>query len=302
LHTAGAPVALRLKAVTGPGGMRADGADMALFEVEAIDAEGRRNPVALDMVDFKLEGPAEWRGGIAQGPDNYILKTSLPVEGGVNRVLVRSTTRPGAITLRASAQGMQPAAVTLQSHAVPQQGGLADGSAADGLPSYLERGPTPAGPSFKVSRVSVGVASTTAGSNDAAAARTIDDDETTGWTSSQEAGKRWIAYELENPATLTAASLRLSGWRERSYPIRITVDGQEVFAGDTPKSLGYVTLPLRPVHGSSVKIELTGPTVDSDALKLTEVDANAVPDTGANRAPRGVLSIIEAEFYENPKK
>jgi len=302
LHTAGAPVALRLKAVTGPGGMRADGADMALFEVEAIDAEGRRNPVALDMVDFKLEGPAEWRGGIAQGPDNYILKTSLPVEGGVNRVLVRSTTRPGAITLRVSAQGMQAAAVTLPSHAIPQQGGLAAGSAADGLPSYLERGPTPAGPSFKVSRVSVGVASTTAGSDDAAAARTIDDDETTGWTSSQQAGKRWIAYELENPATLTAASLRLSGWRERSYPIRITVDGEEVFAGDTPKSLGYVTLPLRPVHGSSVKIELTGPTVDSDALKLTEVDANAVPDTGANRAPRGVLSIIEAEFYENPRK
>jgi beta-galactosidase len=94
----------------------------------------------------------------------------------------------------------------------------------------------------------------------------------------------------------------LSGWRERSYPIRITIDGEEVFAGDTPKSLGYVTLPLRPVHGSSVKIELTGPTVDSDALKLAEVDASAVPDTGANRAPRGVLSIIEAEFYENPRK
>lgn len=302
LRTAGAPAALRLKAITGPAGMRADGADMALFEVEVVDAEGRRNPIALDMVDFKLEGPAEWRGGIAQGPGNYILKTSLPVEGGVNRVLVRSTTRAGAITLRATAQGLQPATVTLQSHPVAQQGGLAPGRAADGLPSYLERGPTPAGPSYKVSRVSVGVASTMAGSNDEAAVKTIDDDETTSWTSSTEAGKRWIAYELENPATLTAASLRLSGWRERSYPIRITVDGQEVFAGETPKGLGYVTLPLRPVHGSSVRIELTGPTVDSDALKLTEVDANAVPDTGANRAPRGVLSIIEAEFYETPGK
>jgi beta-galactosidase len=125
LHTAGAPVALRLKAITGPGGMRADGADMTLFEVETVDIEGRRNPVALDMVDFKLEGPAEWRGGIAQGPGNYILKTSLPVEGGVNRVLVRSTTRAGAITLHASAQGLQPAAVTLQSLEVPLQGGLA---------------------------------------------------------------------------------------------------------------------------------------------------------------------------------
>jgi beta-galactosidase len=301
LQTAGAPAALRLKAITGPHGLRADGADMALFEVEVVDAQGRRNPIALDMVDFRLDGPAEWRGGIAQGPGNYILKTSLPVEGGVNRVLVRSTTRAGAITLAASAAGLQPASVSLQSHAVAQQGGLAPGSAADGLPSYLGRGPTPAGPSFTASRISVAVAGTTAGSNADAAASTIDDDETTSWTSSPEGGKRWIAYQLEKPALLTAASLRLSGWRERSYPIRITVDGQEVFAGDTPKSLGYVTLPLRPVHGSSVRIELTGPTVDSDALKLTEVDANAVPDTGANRAPRGVLSIIEAEFYEPAK-
>jgi beta-galactosidase len=302
LQTAGAPTALRLKAVTGPTGMRADGADLALFEVEAVDANGRRNPIALNMVDFKLEGPAEWRGGIAQGPDNYILKTSLPVEGGVNRVLLRSTAQAGAITLRASADGLQPASVTLLSHAVPQNGGLASGSAADGLPSYLERGPTPAGPSFRVSRTSVGVVSTAAGSNDEAAVKTIDDDETTSWTSSGEAGKRWIAYELEHPAILTAASFKLSGWRERSYPIRITVDDQEVFTGETPKSLGYVTLPLKPVQGSTVKVELTGATLDSDALKITELDPNAVRDTGANRAPRGVLSIVEAEFYETPRK
>jgi len=302
LRTAGEPVALRLKAITAPSGLRADGADLALFEVEAVDAKGQRNPIALNMVNFKLEGPAEWRGGIAQGPDNYILATTLPVEGGVNRVLVRSTAQAGEITLRATAEGLQPATVTLRSHAVSQNGGLAVTSAADGLPAYLKRGPTPAGSSYRVSRVSVGIASASAGSNDDAAVKTIDDDETTAWTSSAEAGKRWISYELEHPATLTAASFKLSGWRERSYPIRITVDGQEVWTGDTPKSLGYVTLPLKPVQGSSVKVELTGATVDSDALKLTEVKPNAVPDTGANRAPRGVLSIVEAEFYEAPGK
>lgn len=226
----------------------------------------------------------------------------MPVEGGVNRVLVRSAAQAGEITLRATAEGLQPATVTLRSHAVSQNGGLAVTSAADGLPAYLKRGPTPAGSSYRVSRVSVGIASTSAGSNDDAAVKTIDDDETTAWTSSAEAGKRWISYELEHPATLTAASFKLSGWRERSYPIRITVDGQEVWTGDTPKSLGYVTLPLKPVQGSSVKVELTGATVDSDALKLTEVKPNAVPDTGANRAPRGVLSIVEAEFYEAPGK
>jgi len=302
MSTAGAPAALRLKAIANPSGMRADGADLALFEVEVVDANGQRNPIALNLVDFRLEGPAEWRGGIAQGPDNYILKTTLPVEGGVNRVLVRSTTQAGEITLRASADGLQSATASVRSKTIRQSGGLAAGSAADGLPSYLERGPTPAGPSFKISRVPVGVTDTTAGSHQDAAARTIDDDETTSWTSGAKADERWISYRLEHPATLTAASFKLSGWRERSYPMRITVDGQEVWAGDTPKSLGYVTLPLKPVQGSTVKVELTGATIDSDALKLNEVAPNAVPDTGANRAPRGVLSIVEAEFYEAPRK
>jgi len=35
------------------------------------------------MIHFDLKGPAEWRGGIAQGPENYILSKDLPVEGGV---------------------------------------------------------------------------------------------------------------------------------------------------------------------------------------------------------------------------
>ena len=59
---------------------KADGADLALIEVEVIDSQGRRCPTALDTVHFALSGPAQWRGGIAQGPDNFILAQSLPVE------------------------------------------------------------------------------------------------------------------------------------------------------------------------------------------------------------------------------
>ena len=51
------------------------------------------------MLEFELDGAAEWRGGMAQGPDNYILSTQLPVECGVNRVLIRSLTTPGRIKL-----------------------------------------------------------------------------------------------------------------------------------------------------------------------------------------------------------
>ena len=58
----------------------ADGADMALIDVEVVDAQGNRCPTALNPIQFEVTGPAEWRGGIAQGPDNCILSIMLPLE------------------------------------------------------------------------------------------------------------------------------------------------------------------------------------------------------------------------------
>jgi beta-galactosidase len=298
VSTAGAPAALRLTARTAPAGLRADGADLALLEVDVIDAAGRRNPIALDMVDFKVDGPAEWRGGIAQGPDNYILAKSLPVEGGVNRVLLRSTTQAGDIVVTASAAGLRGATLTLHSLPVKVAGGLATPLAGASLPSRLGRGPTPSTPSYKVSRIAAQISAVAAGSNAEAAANSFDDDETTSWTSAKGADQAWIAYTLARPALLTEATFKLAGWRERSYPLRITVDGQEVYQGETPKNLGYVTLPLKPVRGSVVRIELVGLASENDAFKLVEVANQAITDTGANRTSTGVLSIVEAEFYE----
>lgn len=295
--TAGPPVALRLTALNAPAGLRADGADLALIEVEAVDERGRRNPIALNVVDFKLDGPAEWRGGIAQGPDNYILARSLPLEGGVNRVLVRSTTDSGRITVTASGSGFKPATLELTSHPVGVTGGLSKLPASAALPVFLERGPTPASPSYKISRVPVGIVHATAGSNIEDAGKSYDDDETSTWISAADTDA-WIAYELERTVTLTEAVLKLTGWRERSYPVRITIDGQEVYKGDTPKSLGYVTLPLKPVSGRVIRIELTGSASDADSHKLQEVTNQANTDTGAGRVSRRVLSIVEAEFYE----
>jgi beta-galactosidase len=300
LASAGAPAALRLTATTSPRGLQADGADVALVQVEVVDGQGRRNPLALDMVTFDLQGPAEWRGGIAQGPDNYVLARALPVEGGVNRVLVRSSTQAGKIVVRASAAGLAAAELTLDSKAVAVQDGLAKQMPSDGLPLYLERGPTPSTPSFKVSRVAVPVASAEAASNAGDAAKSFDDDETTLWASKPGLGTPAITYRLAEPATLNEIVLKLSGWRERSYPLRVTVDGVEVYSGMTPKSLGYVTLPLKPRRGSSVKVELNGVAEENNVIKLTEVANQAIVDTGANQTPKGVLSIVEIEFYRAP--
>jgi beta-galactosidase len=297
LASAGKPAALRLTRVAAPHALRADGADLALLQVEVVDAQGRRNPVALDTVHFDLQGPAEWRGGIAQGPHNHILDRDLPVEGGVNRVFVRSTTQPGKIVVRASAPGLAPAELSIEAAPVQVAAGLAPPPAS--LPLFLGRGPTPATPSFKVSRVAVPVASIEAASNPEDAGNTIDDDETTKWTSKPGAGVS-ITYKLAREAQLREVELKLTGWRERSYPLRVYVDGEEVYKGVTPKSLGYVILPLKERKGSTVRIALDGAVDEEGAIKLSEVANQANVDTGGKATSKGALSIVEAEFYELP--
>ncbi|HYX41718.1 MAG TPA: DUF4982 domain-containing protein, partial [Pyrinomonadaceae bacterium] len=123
-QTAGQPFAIRLTPHTSPVGLRADGADVVLVDVEVIDAKGQRCPTALNLINFSLVGPAEWRGGIAQGPDNYILAKSLPVENGVNRVIIRATPQAGKIVVRATADGLKPAAIEVVSRPVQVQDGL----------------------------------------------------------------------------------------------------------------------------------------------------------------------------------
>ena len=83
-------VALRLTPITGPGGLRADGSDVALIDVEAVDAKGERCPTFQKRVDFAVEGPGVWRGGYNSGKINSINNTYLDLECGINRVAVRS--------------------------------------------------------------------------------------------------------------------------------------------------------------------------------------------------------------------
>jgi beta-galactosidase len=300
--TAGQPAAVRLTAHTGPRGLRADGADVALVDVEVIDADGNRCPVALNTINFSLSGPAEWRGGIAQGPDNYILSKSLPVENGVNRIIIRSTTKMGKVVLTASAEGLKPALVELVARPVRVEGGLSTELPDAGLASYLGRGPTPAGPSFKVSRRSVTIARVTAGSNEARAARSFDDDETTEWASDGKLPNGWIEFGLARPASVGEVTLKLSGWRTQSYPVRILAGGRVVFEGSTPRSLGYVTFAFPPVTTESIRVELTGGASNRDAFgNIIEIPGTPDPQSAAGKGgAKNTLSIIEAEIYERP--
>jgi hypothetical protein len=253
----------------------------------------------MDLVDFDLTGPAEWRGGIAQGPDNYILAKSLPVECGVNRVIVRAGREAGKIKITARAGSLRSGSLELTSQPVETTGGLFANLTEAGLPSYLGRGPTPSSPSYRATRRAIAVLSAEAGANEEKASASFDDDETTAWANNNQLKTAWIAYDFGQPTRVDEAVLKLTGWRQKSYPLRITLDGNEVFRGATPKTLGYVTLPLKPSTGKTLKIELMDAATSQDAFNIVELSsAKENASTGADRVGPGTLSIVEAEFYQ----
>ena len=330
VETVGAPVALRLKARTGPRGFVMDGADIALVDVEVVDAKGRRVPTANDKVAFTLAGPAEWRGGIAQGDssgkpratvarqedaipgttptagtardeDNYILSKTLPVEGGINRVLLRAGATRGTVTVTATAPGLKPATLVVPTVAAAKvEGGLSRAFAEDAQPGLLTRGPTPATPSYRVSRMTFMPSSIVAGSRQADAGKSVDDNELTHWVSDGTPAAAWIEYRFDKPVTLSEIDLKLVGWRSRAYPLRITLDGKEVWKGETDRQLGYANVAFAPATGSVLRLTQTAPTQDRDAFgKIVELGtAKQSGDTGAEAvAPGWRLAIVEADFH-----
>ncbi|TDH29080.1 glycoside hydrolase family 2 protein [Segetibacter sp. 3557_3] len=300
IHTAGEPAGLRLTAVKRPTPFVADGHDLALVEVEVIDAKGSRCPTALNMITYDLKGAGEWRGGMAMGPGNYVLEKSFPVENGVNRFLVRSTTNPGVITITANAEGLKSASINLSTKAFPVTNGLTQVLPSAGLPTRLERGPTPSTPSFNVTRTPINIIGAVAGANTDTAAMSYDDNELSDWVNDGKLSTAWIEYELERAATISEICVKLNNFRSRVYPLVITVDGKEAFRGLTKPSLGYYTIKCKPQTGKRVKIQLADVSkVQGEDLGV-EVSGKKLDDGVArdDKDAKGTLSIIELEVYE----
>jgi beta-galactosidase len=125
LPTAGPAVALKLTPIAGPKGLQADGEDIVLIDVEAIDAKGQRCPTDDARVDFTCAGPGIWRGGYNSGKLDSTNNLYLNTECGINRVAVRSTLTPGTITVTAKRDGLKPAQVQVTSKTVAVTDGIA---------------------------------------------------------------------------------------------------------------------------------------------------------------------------------
>ena len=335
IETVGKPVALKMHWVEAPETFRADGSDIRIAEIEAVDKNGQRHPLAHDMVTFNVTGNGEYLGGISgvvseeekamnaaaqpategeitsegghSKDTNGVLSKELMLEAGVIRVMVRSTTTAGNITLTAESSGYKTASLTATTTAVPVKDGFyvdAQGKAIEAawqeeLPADLSRGETPLTASYKQALKGVAIKSVEAGSAAADVANMYDDNEKSQWQSDGHLENAWVTFQLERPATIKQISVRLLDFRKNSYPLEVTTaDGTVIWTGYTPKGLGNVCLNIdKPVKSATYKIRMLGPATVKEAFgSMTELAAKKNVSTKAAKSNK--LSIIEIEFNE----
>ncbi len=300
LQTAGEPHHLQVDVLTGPNGLQADGADMALVTFQVVDAEGRRCPTDHRSVSFTLEGEATWMGGIGPGERNLVGSTTLPVECGVNRALIQSTTQKGKVRLTASAEGLQPVTLEWKSGSPVQSAHIAPFTLKN------ERDATPAGESYHDLLRTIEPVAIHAGTGDSLAMLSHDDNENTEWKNDGTLATGWIRYELAQPERVDLLSLKLTGWRMRSYPLEIVdQDGGILWQGSTPQSLGYVSLPLscsKPIR--SLTIRLKGAAEEQEAFgQVVELAAPVAGELDLFKAKDGdqvrqELRIVECDLLQ----
>lgn len=336
LVTAGKPDHLKVTTIQDPEGFKADGADMALVQVEVVDREGRRCPLDNRMLHFSLQGEGEWLGGIAtpQGRngfkglihesdsterqqrrksglldasdaenvfDNYIRKKDLPVECGINRILVRSTPTAGTMTITVSTDGLDPASVTLSTNQVNQEHDLPSYT----LPIRTDRGETPSSPSYTPVFETVKVISATAGSHQSEVSNSFDDNERSEWKSDGKEENAWVTYHLASKTEVDVISIKLTGWRNKRYPLSVYAGKKLVWSGWSYPTLGYCYLPIgKPVRAKELTIRMTGPeqTVgeNSDTAELAGGKANALDRVKSSKGSVS-LRIVEVDLLKKVK-
>ena len=297
LEKTGEAASLRLTPIENPTGWKADGNDIALVQVEVVDKEGRRCPLDNRLVKFSLSGPAEWRGGVAKGTGNHALCDTLPVECGINRVMLRSLTKAGTVTLTARAEGMADAAITLSTAPISTEGGLTTYRPSDGLKSRLDRGETPAEPSFSQWRREVQIVSAEAGSgNDPRLS--YDTFENTSWESRNDRDSAWITYTLAEDTQIDDICIKTKGFRMTTYPIAVYAGDVKVWEGWTPKALSFIHIPLKNApKARTYTIRSIGSSTTKDAFgNVQELDSR---NNDKKEKGNYALKIIEIEFLKN---
>jgi beta-galactosidase len=106
--------------------INADGEDVAVFTVAALDAQGRVVPVAQNAINFSIAGPGKIIG-VGNGdptchePDTFVVADakrdpawSRSLFNGLAQVIVQSTQEPGELKLTAASEGLTSATAVVR--------------------------------------------------------------------------------------------------------------------------------------------------------------------------------------------
>ncbi|MEG2127224.1 MAG: beta-galactosidase GalB [Bacteroides sp.] len=113
--TAGKPDHIEL--VADRNEIAADGKDLSFVTVKVVDKDGHLCPTAANEISFQVKGAGTYRAG-ANGDAASLESFQTPkmkAFSGMMTAIVQSTEKSGAITLRATAKGLKPGVLTLQS-------------------------------------------------------------------------------------------------------------------------------------------------------------------------------------------
>jgi len=99
--------------------IKANNQDISLVTVQIVDKKGRMVPTANNLVTFSISNDGKIIGACNGDPACHVpeSKTIYPAFNGLLMVYVQSSFAPGPITLKAEAQGLEKAKVTIEAQA-----------------------------------------------------------------------------------------------------------------------------------------------------------------------------------------
>lgn len=115
IHTAGKPA--RIELVPDRKSITADGKDLCFVTVRIVDKDGNLVPHADNLITFSLSGEGSLAGVDNGDPVSHasFRANNRNAFNGLALAVLKSTGKAGTITFKATADGLQPAAVTISS-------------------------------------------------------------------------------------------------------------------------------------------------------------------------------------------